>query len=513
MNNQLTVAQIFGAIQRHRTKAFLAWAGVMLCVIVLYIVWPRLYSSEGRLYVKMDRNNQSVVPSSSGAPVAIQDTRETEIRSVIEIIRSRAVLDQVVDKVGADEILESGWIGMPSIITGPLKSLSSLFDPKSAIDKAEYKRLKRRELAAKAIYEELDVYNEKKSSVLVVTARARSPELAQEIVEEIFIAARKIHMGIHNFESSAEYFDEQFASQEKALNESRKELAEFRNNLGVMSVGDARSSLQNVIATLDLDLVTARVSLDEWEQRERKLKSVLAKTSKTIASPRQGVERLSYEDSRTELYKLKEERARLRLAYTSKNVRLQQVEMQVKNLEKLLRGQRSVRTESTFQPNEVYQDFETSYKEAQTTVVGYRARLASLKRGKMEATTRLKELNDAEVQANKKLRKVAVAEQYLAIYTQPRGESKAMGALDARNISDVKIAQDPTLTLKHVNPKASLVLPMGFVCGLLAALGTSLFLDRNHLSATLNESDVEQALDLPVLVTLPRVYSSRHMVN
>jgi len=187
--------------------------------------------------------------------------------------------------------------------------------------------------------------------------------------------------------------------------------------------------------------------------------------------------------------------------------------MQVKNLEKLLRGQRSVRTESTFQPNEVYQDFETSYKEAQTTVVGYRARLASLKRGKMEATTRLKELNDAEVQANKKLRKVAVAEQYLAIYTQPRGESKAMGALDARNISDVKIAQDPTLTLKHVNPKASLVLPMGFVCGLLAALGTSLFLDRNHLSATLNESDVEQALDLPVLVTLPRVYSSRHMVN
>ena len=54
---------------------------------------------------------------------------------------------------------------------------------------------------------------------------------------------------------------------------------------------------------------------------------------------------------------------------------------------------------------------------------------------------------------------------------------------------------------------------MGFLCGLLAALGASLFLDRNHLSATLNESDVEQALDLPVLVTLPRVYSSRHMVN
>ena len=206
MNNQLTVAQIFGAIQRHRIKAFLAWAAVMLCVVILYIVWPRLYSSEGRLYVKMDRNNQSVVPSTSGAPVSIQDTRETEIRSVIEIIRSRAVLDQVVDKVGAEKILESGWAKLPNL-TAPLKSLTSLFDSNSGISKAEYKRLKRRELAAKAIYEELDVYNEKKSSVLVVTARSSSPELAQEIVREIFIATRKIHMGIHNFSSSAEYFD------------------------------------------------------------------------------------------------------------------------------------------------------------------------------------------------------------------------------------------------------------------------------------------------------------------
>ena len=119
--------------------------------------------------------------------------------------------------------------------------------------------------------------------------------------------------------------------------------------------------------------------------------------------------------------------------------------------------------------------------QARATVAGNRARLAGLKRGKEDATKRLKELNNAEVQASQKLRKVSVAEQYLAIYTQPRGESKAMGALDARNISDVKVAQEPKLTLKHVNPKASLVLPMGFVCGLLAALGISLFLDRNHL--------------------------------
>ncbi|MDB2686567.1 hypothetical protein N9Y42_05100 [Mariniblastus sp.] len=511
MNNQLTVAQILGAIQRHRFKALLAWGLVMLCVLILYVIWPRQYSSEGRLYVKMDRNNQSVVPSTSGGQVAIQDTRETEIRSVMEIIRSHAVLDTVVDEVGADKILKSGLSNMLpsfSFITSPFADLND-----GEMEQDEYERLRKRELAAKAIFENMEVYHEKQSSVLVVTVRASSPELAQEIVQGVFENTRKIHLRIHNVASSVDFFDEQFVAQEKELQKSVAELAEFRNKLGVMSVGAARDSLQNVISTLDLGLVNADVSLAESKDRVAKLKELMTTTPRKIASPREGVERLSYEDSRTELYKLKQERERMRQAYTDKNSRLQRVKQQIVALERELGGMTSDRTESVSEPNPVYQTLETSYLEARAKMAGDRARLAGLKQEKSEAGKRLTQLNDAEVQSNEKLRKISVAEQYLAIYIRPRGESKAMGALDASNISDVKVAQDPTLTLKHVNPKASLVLPMGFICGLLAALGTSLFFDRNHLSATLNESEVEEVLDLPVLVTLPRVYSSRNMVN
>ena len=510
MNNQLTVAQILGAMQRHRAKALLAWFLIMACVLVLYFVWPRQYSSEGRLYVKMDRNNQSVVPSTSGAQVSIQDTRETEIRSVMEILGSHAVLDQVVDEVGADKILDSGLSSMlPN-----LNFLKWFFqDDQGDMDAAEYKRLRKREVAVKEIYENMDVYNEKKSSVLVVTVRASSPELAQEIVERIFENTRKIHLGVHNVASSVDFFDDQFSSQEEALKSSVAELAEFRNELGVVSVSAARNSLQNIISTLDLNLVNADVALAESENRLKKLKELLAGTSRTIAMPRKGVERLFFEDSQTELYKLKQERERMRLAYTDRNARLQRINQQIRALEGELGGMVSERTESTSEPNPVYQALETSYLQAQAKMNGDRARLVGLKQQKNKVSKRLKKLNVAEVQANEKLRKVSINEQYLSIYTRPRGESKAMGALDARNISDVKVAQRPTLKLKHVNPKASLVLPMGFVCGLLAAAGTALFYDRNHLSATLNESDVEQALDLPVLVTLPRVYSSRNMVN
>lgn len=509
MNNQLTVAQILGALQRHRMKALLAWAAVMAIVVVLYLVWPRQYNSEGRLYVKMDRNNTSVVPSSSGAPVAIQDTRETEIRSVIEIIRSRAVVDAVVDEVGASEILENG-------IFDYLPSLSSL-RPSSGgskgMDPAEYKRLRKRELASSRLFKCMEVSNEKKSSVISVTVEANSPLLAQKIVAAIFKVTRKIHLGVHNVSSSADFFDEQFVKQEKVLNQAVQELAEFRNGLGVMSVSAAQGSVQGIISGIDLSLVNANVSLAESKDRMEKLRELLIGTPKTVAMPKRGVERLSYEDSRTELYKLKQERERLRTRLTDRDVRLKTLSQQIVALERELGSMPVDRTESQSEPNPVYQALETDLLQAKAKLAGDKARLASLKQEKMTASSQLKMLNTAEIDADEKLRNVQVAEQYLAIYTKPRGEAKAMGALDDMNISDVRVSQPPTLTLKHVNPKASLVLPLGFVCGLLVALGASLFFDRNHLSAVMNENEVEQVLGLPVLVSLPRVYSSRNMVN
>ena len=92
-NSPLTMAQIYGALKRHKGKAFMAWVLVMLFVIAAFMVWPRKYGSQGRLQVQMGRNNTGISPSTSSSSISIQDTRETEIRSVVEIIKSRAVLE------------------------------------------------------------------------------------------------------------------------------------------------------------------------------------------------------------------------------------------------------------------------------------------------------------------------------------------------------------------------------------------------------------------------------------
>ena len=103
----LTIGQILSALKRHKFKSFLAWLIVFSAVIVMFLLWPRKFGSEGRLYIQLGRNNTTLTPTSGTGSVSIQDTRETEIRSVLEIIKSRAVLEAAVKDLGAERILST----------------------------------------------------------------------------------------------------------------------------------------------------------------------------------------------------------------------------------------------------------------------------------------------------------------------------------------------------------------------------------------------------------------------
>ena len=105
--NQLTVLQLLGVLNRHRFKAFIVWFLVMLVFLAAFLVWPRKYSSEGKVYVQLGRIATEISPTTGSQSISVQDTRESEVLSVVEIIRSRGVTEAVVDEVGAKRILAS----------------------------------------------------------------------------------------------------------------------------------------------------------------------------------------------------------------------------------------------------------------------------------------------------------------------------------------------------------------------------------------------------------------------
>lgn len=508
-SNPLTIAQILGALRRQKFKAGMAWMLVMIMVVALFIIWPRKYSSEGGLYVKMGRNNSGVIPNSSSSSVTVQDTRETEILSVAEIIRSHAVAEAVVDEIGMEPILVSPWDELLPKISLP--SFSSV--PTDVEAAAEYNRLKKREQAIKKLLSTLSVNAEKKTSIITISMKASSAELARRLVHSVMENAQEIHLKIHAAERSKVFFEEEMTKQLKHVEQAELKLANFRDSIDVISVEQERSTIQGILNNLKNDLVQAKINLAESKQRLENLTQLMAKTEAKIAVPRSGVERLSYEDSRTELFRIEAERERLMATYEPDHPEVIRVDAQLKKLRKSLDTMTADRTESAMISNPIYESMQVDFMRAQVNHAAAKARLESLETMKEATLEKLPAINQAEIDSQKLERNIEIAKSDLYIYSQKRGEAQAHSALDEQNISDLKVLQAPSFKVKHVSPRGSLVLPFGFLCGLLAAVVTALFFERNHLGAALNESEIEHAIGLPVLVTLPRVYSSRNMVN
>ena len=119
----------------------------MLVFLAAFLVWPRKYSSEGKVYVQLGRIATEISPTTGSQSISVQDTRESEVLSVVEIIRSRGVTEAVVDEVGAKRILASPLDKFIPKISLPKFSSSS----KDGLSAKEYKRLKQRERAAKKL--------------------------------------------------------------------------------------------------------------------------------------------------------------------------------------------------------------------------------------------------------------------------------------------------------------------------------------------------------------------------
>ena len=173
----------------------------------------------------------------------------------------------------------------------------------------------------------------------------------------------------------------------------------------------------------------------------------------------------------------------------------------------------SDRTESKDQFNPVFEKVKVSLVNAIADEKSARSRLQNLQKKHDLAVEKLVKLNGLAVEAGQRNRDVDIAQRELEVFIQKRAEATIIAELDQTNVSDVVIAQAATLPVKHHSPRGSLMLPAGMVLGMLGALAMALFLDRNRFGNALRSDDIEAELDIPVLVTLPRVQSVRSMVS
>ena len=515
MNNpQLSLTQIFSALMRQRFKALFSFLVVFCLVMSVFLLWPKSYGSEAKLHVQMARIETNLSPggNGNGQGVTIQDTRETEIKSVEEILNSRTVVEAVVKKIGPENILQDS-LGdlLPSF------SVPSFLKPNRSADgdmsSEDYEKLKEIEKATNLLHESISIHHQKKTSVISIYATAKSPKLAQSVVNDIIAEVRQIHLKMHGVSGSSIFFNDRIAESEKNLEEAFTELENFRMEHEMLSIGAARNTLQEITSSLEKSAVETNLMIVQSQREIDSLKQAILTAPDKIVLEKSGVERKSGDDATVEMFRRENEKQRLLSQYQPSHPDVRNIDAQIKNMRSKADGMKDERTERSTTINQVAMDAKMQLVKVETENLGAKARLESLKEKLLDARKEAIELNRAEIEADRLQRKIGDLQRDRDLYVSKGREALASLSLDQSDLSTIVVAQPPTFILKHASPKGSVFLPIAVMLGGLAGLATAVFYERNHLSPSLNEVEVEQILGMPVLVTLPRVYSSRNMVN
>ena len=91
-DSNLTLRRLASILFRHRRAILVACALTFVLAVCWTIVSPKRYQSQAKLLVRLGRENATLDPTSTvgqGPAIAVPNSREEEINSVIEIVQSR----------------------------------------------------------------------------------------------------------------------------------------------------------------------------------------------------------------------------------------------------------------------------------------------------------------------------------------------------------------------------------------------------------------------------------------
>ena len=503
---------------QHKGKLLLYNLLVLALAIGALLVWPREYRSEAKVWIKIGRENSKLDPTAAtGETISIQESdREDEIKSVIDILGSRGVVEQAVALLGEKVVL--GDEPLPGAeeeeaanpITDALKNgIGSVIDVVKQIDPIDD-----HEEAVQEIVKHMVVDAERKSNVVSVYYDTDSPALAQAIVSAIVESYRQEHARIHKTEGSKSFFVEQLDELDERVNETSASLRDAKDEFGLASIGGHRNLLESQLKDVSGASMVAQSKLAESKAMAMELERQLALQPSVIVSEERTVPNTGRDLIQNQLYNLQLERARLESQSKRSDPRVKAILKQEQEAKRELADQTtSKRSESATSVNQIYQELTMELAKVKSTSKGFQSTIEELTSQRGEIMASISELNGAEIDIQRLERQVQLAVKNYNTYADKLEDSRIDEALNQRAISNVSVAQAPTLQQKPVSPSKLIVglltlAAMGF--GTISILAAAVMTD----DSVQNADDLQELVeDVPIVISVPNQRQYRHVLN
>ena len=216
------------------------------------------------IFVKLGRETVSLDPTATtGSTISVLESRDNEINSIRDMLYSRGIIEQVVDRIGPEVVLGDAEL------TDEVKTRDR-FSGKDSLNSPRQK-------AIKALIQDTYVISSRKSSVLILNAEAPSPELAQRILKEYLEVYQAMHTDAHQTPESNNFFKEQSRLLRGQWKESMKALQIAKEDAGVVSIEGARENLKEQTNAIQSSLMSVTSRFASTEAKLEKYKFLVSR--------------------------------------------------------------------------------------------------------------------------------------------------------------------------------------------------------------------------------------------
>jgi uncharacterized protein involved in exopolysaccharide biosynthesis len=454
----------------------------VLAVAVVTWLLPNRYESRMKILVKNSRANVIVSPEQTSNMALTGEVTEAQVNSEIELARSRDLLEAVVIKTGlAKQYLNKNQAESPVAVETALRQLE-------------------KDLAISPV---------KKANIIDVSYSSYSAQQSASVLRTLADLYLERHLHVHHIPGTEEFFKSQAVEYERQLKDAELSLAHFEAKNNIVSLPLQKEMGLRRIVDVETDFQSTIVGVLETTQRIEKIKQQLQTLDTRIPTQRKLLPyQYSIERMNTMLVELRHKRTQLLSRFQPDDRLVKEVNQQIADTEVALDKvglEQSV--EQTSDVNPLRQSLELELARAQTELTAKQSREGSLSKQLQGHRAKLFDLESTTVRHGELEQLVKELKENYQLLAKKRDESLVTAALDKQKISNVSIAETPSISSLPSGPNRKLNLLLGLF--LAAFLGVGSGLGAEFLRDTVHTSrHVEVVNKYPILATVsyPRYF-------
>jgi len=344
--------------------------------------------------------------------------------------------------------------------------------------------------------------------VIAVYFKHKDPKMAATIVNTLANAYLDEHLLVHKNPQSYNFFEDQSQVLKTRLEQSETALEAFKKQNRVTALDEQQKLLLKHIGDLRAELNRTLSQEAETKNRMLQIRQQLDKTPENIPQGKE-VDHNPYLISNLEarLVELQLKEKELLMKYTPQSRLVKNVKEEIQMVtERLAQNEKKQYGKSRVGLNTTYQRLQEELFRNQAEGKALAAKREIQNTQLTNYQSKLEQLNQMEVKLNQLEQSVDVNRQNYRLYLAKFEESRISDAMDNKKMANVSLMESAFTPLKPISPKVFLNIVLAIFLGAFGGLGLGFFTE--YLDDSLEKpEDVEKALQLPVLASIPELNS------